>query len=161
MVIKVNIEDDFDELIRLLNLSFATVAKDFGLTRENCPTNNAFINQKTLKNQFINNREFYKYNLGDKPVGFITIERSNNKDNLFYIENLAVHPGHRHRHIGQQLMEFATNRIKELGGKEISIGLIDSNIILKKWYEKLGYYQTGTKVYAHLPFKVCFMVKKL
>ena len=34
--------------------------------------------------------------------------------------------------------------IVELGGKRISIGLINSNIVLKNWYDKLGYVDKTT-----------------
>jgi len=35
-----------------------------------------------------------------------------------------------------KIMEFATNKIIDHGGKWISIALIDSNVPLKKWYTK-------------------------
>jgi hypothetical protein len=59
------------------------------------------------------------------------------------------------------LMDFASDRAKELGGKRISIGLIDSNIILKKWYGRQGYVVVEIKKFEHLPFDVCFMEKEI
>ena len=58
-------------------------------------------------------------------------------------------------------MDFATKRILDLGGKKISIGLIDTNTELKKWYQNQGYVETGAKIFDHLPFNVCFMDKIL
>ena len=58
-------------------------------------------------------------------------------------------------------MDFASDRAKELGGKRISIGLIDSNIILKKWYGRQGYVVVEIKKFEHLPFDVCFMEKEI
>jgi diamine N-acetyltransferase len=58
-------------------------------------------------------------------------------------------------------MNFATEKIKSLGGKWVSIALIDSNKVLKNWYVKQGFVETGIRDFPHLPFRVCFMKKQL
>ncbi|MDR2920856.1 MAG: GNAT family N-acetyltransferase [Tannerella sp.] len=161
MIKKVSSQDDFNILAKLLNEAFATVAEDFGLTKENSPTNNAFITGEELELQLTGNREFYVYeNYGEK-VGFIAVEKSLSTLGTFYIEKMAVTPACRHYGIGLLLMDFATNRIKELGGKRISIGLIDSNTILKEWYSKQGFAEFEHKTFDHLPFNVCMMEKNI
>ncbi|MGN0045414.1 GNAT family N-acetyltransferase [Alistipes indistinctus] len=95
------------------------------------------------------------------PVGFIAIERSASAPGTFYIEKVAVRPRYRHAGVGRRMMEFATERIAALGGKRISIGLIDSHNVLKSWYADQGYVQTAVRNFAHLPFEVCLMEKKL
>jgi len=157
MIQKVNQQSDFAALATLLNESFATVAKEFGLTKENSPTNNAFITAEQLESQLIDKREFYTYKEKDQLIGFIAIEKSANDPDTFYIEKLAVAPDNRHSGVGLQLMNFASERIKELGGKRISIGLIDGNIPLKDWYSKQGYKVVEIKTFNHLPFNVCLM----
>lgn len=161
MIKRVDKFEDFESLAKLLNDSFITVANDFGITRDNCPTNNAFIDSETLKSWLISNREFYKHENNGYSIGFIAIEKSDKEKDTFYIEKIAVHPEYRHKGLGKQLMDFATKRIIELGGKRISIGLIDSNTELKQWYQNQGYVETGTKIFDHLPFNVCFMDKRL
>jgi ribosomal protein S18 acetylase RimI-like enzyme len=157
MIKNVTEKDDFKTLAKLLNDSFFTIANDFGITKENCPFHNAFIDNETLKSKLISNREFYKLENNGYPIGFIAIEKSDNEKDTFYIEKVAVHPDYRHKGLGKQLMNFATKRIIELGGKRISIGLIDTNAELKRWYQNQGYVETGTKIFDHLPFNVCFM----
>jgi ribosomal protein S18 acetylase RimI-like enzyme len=159
MITKVSGQSDFNVLAKLLNEAFATVAQDFGLTKENCPTNNAFITPDDLRLQLTGSREFYSYMDRDQPVGFIAVERSSRDPEIFYIEKVAVHPDFRHRDIGYLLMDYATERITILGGKRISIGLIDANEILKKWYQAQGYSTVEIKTYEHLPFDVCIMEK--
>ena len=161
MIQQVTNKHDFDALTQFLNESFATVALEFGLTKENCPTNNAFITREALKSQLIENREFYTCIMNGQTVGFIAIEKSLNTPDIFYIEKLAVIPAYRHQGIGRQLMDFATHRIVKLGGKSISIGLINSNSILKNWYIKQGYVVRSVKAFDHLPFEVCFMEKQI
>ena len=159
MIQEISLQDNFQILAQLLNDSFGTVANDFGLTIENCPTNSAFITSEDLESQLAENREFYSFNNGAAHIGFIAIERSLWEAGTYYIEKVSVHPDFRHEGIGLQLMRFAENRIEKLGGNRISIALIDSNVILKKWYLKQGFTITTTKIYEHLPFDVCFMEK--
>lgn len=161
MIRKVSAQDDFIILAKLLNEAFATVAEDFGLTKENSPTNNAFITGEELKSQLTDNREFYIYEHHGEKVGFIAVEKSLSTPGTFYIEKMAVAPVYRHYGIGLLLMNLATNRIKELGGIRISIGLIDSNAVLKEWYRKQGFAEFELKTFEHLPFNVCMMDKLL
>lgn len=186
MIRPVTLRDDFVPLAELLNQAFAPVAEAFGLTRENSPNHNAFITGSELKAQLTGNREFYLWTEQEQahaqeeakekeekkrariqrsrqelPVGFIAIERSASAPGTFYIEKVAVRPRYRHAGVGRRLMEFATERIAALGGKRISIGLIDSHSVLKSWYADQGYVQTAVRNFAHLPFEVCLMEKKL
>lgn len=159
MIRQVTIQDDFDQYAKLLNESYLTVVDDFGITKENCPFHNAYINGDTLKSKLIPIREFYCLEDNNKPIGFIVIEKSERTKGTYYIEKVAIHPDYRHKGEGKKIMDFAENRINELGGKRISVGLIDKNQRLKKWYKSLGYRETGTKIIDHLPFDVCFMDK--
>jgi len=161
MIQKIDKHSEFTQLAGLLNKAFAKVAKEFGLTKENSPTNNAFITGEELKSQLTDNRELYVYLEKDKPIGFIAIEKSSNIPGTFHIEKLAVLPGNRHLGIGIRLMNFVSMRIKELGGNRISIGLIEANTVLKKWYSKQGYISFEVKTFDHLPFDVCLMEKEI
>ncbi|MBN1790855.1 MAG: GNAT family N-acetyltransferase [Bacteroidales bacterium] len=151
--------DDLSSVVQVLNVSHGTVAKDFGFTRETNPTNNAFIDESTLKSQLIKGIELYTLSPDGKTVGCIAIEKSSKEADTFYIEKVSVVPEFRNQGFGIKLMDFATSRIKESGGKIISIALIDSNAPLKNWYIKQGFKETGTRDFDHLPFSVCFMNK--
>jgi len=59
MIIKIKEQDNFEILTKLLNDSFITVANEYGITRENCPFHNAFINSETLKSKLTENRDLY------------------------------------------------------------------------------------------------------
>ena len=161
MIQQVTKQDNFIAITKLLNEAFATVAKQFGLTKENASTNSAFITSDELKAQLTENREFYTYVGNGKINGFIAIEKSLTTPDTFYIEKLAVIPNCRHQGIGRLLMDYASNRIAELGGKYISIGLINSNTVLKNWYNKQNYEERSIKSFEHLPFEVCIMEKNI
>lgn len=145
----------------IIRRSFLTVADDFGLTPDNCPANPAFISFERLKS--LRNERTTQYMLlsGESPAGFVAIERSKDNKEVFYIEKLAVLPGFRHQDLGKKLMSFAEEQIILTGGKKISLGVIDENLVLKKWYRKMGYIETTSKTFAHLPFRVRFMIKQI
>jgi N-acetylglutamate synthase-like GNAT family acetyltransferase len=152
---------DLEKSVKILNESHATVAMEFGLTKENCPTNNAFIDIATLKNQLNKGIKLYQLMIEKTAIGCIAIEKSLNEKDTYYIEKVSVIPQYRHHGYGVRLMNFATKRIINAGGKIISIALFDANKNLKEWYSKQGFIETATKDYDHLPFRVCFMKKQL
>ena len=153
-------EQDLSTIVKVLNLSHGTIARDFNFTKEDNPTNNAFIDEKTLREQLKNGIALYGLKMGNCLVGCIAIEKSKREADTYYIEKVSVLPEFRHQGIGVRLMDFATDKIKNAGGKIISIALIDSNSKLKKWYLSQGFVETGFKDFEHLPFRVCFMRKE-
>ena len=159
--IQINPEKDLSAIVGILNVSHGTVAKDFEFTKDNNPTNNAFIDEQTLSVQLNKGIDLYAMLNNDKLIGCIAIEKSTNETDTFYIEKVSIIPEFRNRGYGIKLMDFAITKIKEFGGKVISIALIDSNIKLKKWYLSQGFIETGTKDFIHLPFRVCFMNKQI
>ena len=158
--IYINPDEDVSAVLKVLNLSHGTIARDFNFTKEDNPTNNAFIDEKTLREQLKNGIALYGLKLGNRLVGCIAIEKSKREADTYYIEKVSVLPEFRHQGIGVRLMDFATDKIKNAGGKIISIALIDSNSKLKKWYLSQGFVETGFKDFEHLPFRVCFMRKE-
>jgi len=158
--IYINPDEDVSAVLKVLNLSHGTIARDFNFTKEDNPTNNAFIDEKTLREQLKNGIALYGLKLGNRLVGCIAIEKSKREADTYYIEKVSVLPEFRHQGIGVRLMDFATDKIKNSGGKIISIALIDSNSKLKKWYLSQGFVETGFKDFEHLPFRVCFMRKE-
>jgi len=158
--IYINSEHNLSAIVKVLNLSHGTIAKDFNFTKEDNPTNNAFIDEQTLREQLNNGIELYGLKIEDRLAGCIAIEKSKREVDTYYIEKVSVLPEFRHKGIGVRLMDFATQKIKDAGGKIISIALIDSNSKLKNWYLSQGFVETGFKDFEHLPFRVCFMRKE-
>jgi diamine N-acetyltransferase len=154
-------ESDLSEIVEVLTVSHGTVAKEFGFTKDNNPTNNAFIDKPTLKTQLLKGIDLYAMSENGKMVGCIAIEKAAKETDTYYIEKVSVIPEFRNRGYGVKLMDFAISKINELGGKIISIALIDSNTKLKNWYLTQGFKETLIKKFDHLPFSVCFMNKKL
>jgi diamine N-acetyltransferase len=158
---RVNAKKDLSDIVQILNESHATIASDFKFTKETNPTNNAFMDEDTLRSQLGKGIDLFLLTLQDKPIGCVAIEKSTKEAGTYYIEKLSVLPAFRHEGFGLQLMEYATTKIKANRAKKIGIALIDANLILKQWYAKQGFVETGTKDFEHLPFRVCFMSKTI
>ena len=147
------------DLVKVIRKSNATVAKEFGLTRKNAPTNPAFITYEALDGSMKKGLRMYGLYENDRLLGCIGIEDSK-KGGTFYIERLAVLPSHRHRGIGRRLLDYAFEEIRNRNGKTASVAIINENGELKNWYLGYGFRETGTKTFPHLPFTVCFLQKK-
>lgn len=156
MIIK-QINQNVEVALDVIREAYITVANEYGITRENGASNPAFIELKHLLEMDHKGIEMYGAFVEDTCVGFVGIENANN--GLYYLEKLAVLPSERHKGYGKKLMDFVFDRVKELGGNKISIGIINENTVLKEWYIDYGFVETDIRNYAHLPFTVCLLVK--
>jgi ribosomal protein S18 acetylase RimI-like enzyme len=150
-------EGDVRECVRLLRLAFGTVAEDFGLTEESAPTNAAFTTFENLSRHLQDGMVLYGMHIDTSLVGCVAIKQAKGDSKVFYVERLAVAPEKRHCGYGWELLSFALRSIRALGGTTASVGIIDNNEVLKKWYLSKGFEQHDRRRVAHLPFKVCFM----
>ncbi|MEW5786103.1 MAG: GNAT family N-acetyltransferase [Bacillota bacterium] len=152
-------ERDLKTSVRVVRQSFKTVLRAYQLNRQNCPTSAAFIDLARLNELKAKGARFFGLFAYRKLAGFVTVEKAS--DSLYYLEKLAVMPKYRHRGFGRALVQHALAHIKGENGKTVSIGIIEENAILKKWYQELGFVEEESKQYTHLPFTVCFMLKEL
>ncbi|NLO09506.1 MAG: GNAT family N-acetyltransferase [Clostridiales bacterium] len=153
----IDIDVEFEECAKVIRESFITVATEFGITKKNAPTNPAFIESNTLAKMKEEGVRMYGGYIEDKIIAFVALEKAS--DDSYYLEKLCVVPEYRHNSYGEQLIQYIFATVKGLGGKKVSIGIINDNIVLKNWYIKNGFNEIGRKVFEHLPFEVCFMEK--
>ena len=147
--------EELGEAARVVRGAFATVAAEFGLTEENCPTNGAFLPEGRLEAQFDAGVRMAGAFDGDVMIGFAALDLSDaEKPEL---EKLSVLPQSRHQGAGKLLVGWAAEQARAAGAAALRIGIIEENVRLHAWYEGLGFAHTGTRVFAHLPFTVGFM----
>jgi diamine N-acetyltransferase len=154
-------EQELRDCVALLRKSFGTVAQEFGLTEESAPTNAAFTTLENLRRHQQDGMKFYGMVHSLSLIGCVGIKRSKSSKLVFYIERLAVVPEQRNHGYGGKLLSFAIDQIRREGGTKASIGLMDNNRKLKKWYISKGFVQHDCRRIEHLPFKVCFMSKTI
>ncbi|UCD08661.1 MAG: GNAT family N-acetyltransferase [Dehalococcoidales bacterium] len=141
--------------VEIIRKSFGTVAEELNLTPENAPTHPSFITLDQLEELLKKGLVFYGYFMDDRQVGFVAIEKAD--ENLYYMEKLAVLPEYRHKGYGGELVRFVLDTATAEGAKKLSIGIIHEQTVLKDWYQDIGFRETGTRKFEHLPFTVGFM----
>ena len=112
-------DNELSRSARVIRDSFRTVAAEFGLTRENSPTHPSFTTVRQLRKLKDKGLMFFGLFLDDRQVGFVAIEKADNK--LYYMEKLAVLPGYRHKGCGTGLVRFVFDYVQERDGKTLSI----------------------------------------
>jgi len=139
----------------VIRQSFATVAMDFNLTKENCPTHTSFITDERLKSRTKDGYYPYGYFTNGKLVGFVSLTDIGGC--VYELNNLAVLPEARHFGYGKLLLVFCKNKVRELRGTKITISIIEEHTVLKDWYAANGFIHTATKKFEHLPFTAGYM----
>ena len=139
----------------VIRRSFATVAKEFNLTQENCPGHTSFITDERLASKIKCGYYPFGYFKDGKLVGFASL--TDMGDGIYEMNDVSVLPECRHLGGGKALLDFCKEKVNELGGKKITIGIIEENIVLKDWYAANGFTHIGTKQFEQLPFTVGYM----
>jgi ribosomal protein S18 acetylase RimI-like enzyme len=152
-------EDQIRVSAAVVRESFKTVAREFNLTKENCPTHPSLVTFDQLMGLHRKGLRFFGLFVDMAQFGFVAVERGD--DTVYYMEKLAVLPQARHQGYGEQLVRFTVDYAAKQGAGKLSIGTIHEHTVLKEWYKSLGFVETGTKKFDHLPFTVCFMEKEI
>ena len=149
---------DFPRAAEIIRKSFATVAEDLGFTEQTFPTFTGFVTT-TERLQNYADWGWWMYGLHDNGqiVGYISISKIKDTDNVYELHNLAVLPDYRHKGCGKQLLDFCKVKVKGLGGTKINISITEENTVLKNWYATNGFIHTGIKKFDHMPITVGFM----
>lgn len=159
MIKQVENKEQLNICIDIIRNSFATVAEEFSLTENNCPSHTAFMKFDKLEKQFNDGRPMFIFCQDDVPVGYFSLAKCSDEE--WELNNLAVLPEYRNLGIGKAMVDYAVAIVKNYGGTKISIGIIEENSTLKNWYLKLGFTHISTRKFEHLPFTVGCMEMKL
>jgi len=139
----------------VIRQSFATVAQEFNLTKENCPGHTSFIIDERLASKIKDGYYPFGYFADGKLVGFASL--TDMGGGTYEMNDVAILPEYRRFGYGKSLLDFCKEKVVELGGNKITIGIVEENVVLKDWYAVNGFIHTGIKRYEHLPFTVGYM----
>ena len=147
--------------VDVIKRSFMTVANEFGFTEENAPRYTAFATTADRLYHQMDEEHRLMYVFEEEGVlcGYYSLLLQDN--NECELSNLSVLPEYRHRSIGKQLLEHAFLAAKNVGCKIVHIGIVEENMVLRKWYEQNGVVHIGTKKYDFFPFTCGYMKKEL
>lgn len=154
-------EKDIAECVQVIKESFLTVAEELGFTAENAPRFTAFATtEDRLRYQLENEyRPMYGCFEAGKIIGYYSLAQQD-KDTC-ELNNLSILPQYRHRRIGGSLLADACQKARQLGCKEVHIGIVEENTVLRKWYEDKGFIHIGTRRFNFFPFTCGYMKKEL
>ena len=155
MIERVNSKEQLNTCLEIIHKSFITVADEFGLTKDNCTNHTAFMPIDKLIRQYESGTNMFLYQHNEEYVGYFSLV--NNGESV-ELNNLSVLPEYRHLGIGKEMIDYAKDyTIKNTSAKKITIGIIEDNAVLKRWYESFGFIHKGMKQFDSLPFTVGFM----
>ncbi len=147
--------NDREMLAKMIGDSFRDVAQRFSLTKDNCPKHPSNCTPSWIESDVSRGVRYFILYVDEEPAGCVGIEHPG--PDVCYLERLSVLPGMRGRHLGVRLVRHALECAASMGAVRAGIGIIAEQAELKEWYERLGFAETQTKSFAHLPFEVCLM----
>ena len=148
-------ESQLDSALEVIHRSFATVAEEFGFTRENCPAHTSFIPIEKLLAQRSWGWSMFGAFLGGKMIGYASVSLKESEG--FKLHNLAVLPEYRRIGCGKALVDHAKELVRKAGGRRLEIGIVNESEKLKRWYVGNGFAYLGNRKFDGLPFTVGFM----
>lgn len=153
--------EEIPQCVEVIRESFLTVAREFGFTRENAPRFTAFaVDEERLGWQLEEGRPMFVYReSGEGIIGYVSLHVTG--DGVCELNNLCVLPQHRHRYVGTMLYEHAVRTARALGCGEMKIGIVEENVRLRSWYEKLGARHVGTEKFDFFPFTCGYLTVNL
>ena len=152
---------DLSECVKVITESFRTVADEFGITMENAPRFTAFATTEGRLHWHLEgeHRPMYAYYDNGVMVGYYSLLIQENQE--CELNNLSVLPAYRHQGIGETLLKHAFSVAKEHNCMKMNIGIVEENIVLRKWYESFGFIHIGTQKFDFFPFTCGYMEKEL
>lgn len=154
-------KNDIAQCVDVIRRSFLTVANEFGITEENGARFTAFATDEDRINwhMFGEHRPMYGYYENDKLIGYYSLLVKDSGE--CELNNLSVLPEFRHNGIGHLLLKHSFEKAMELGCTRMTIGIVEENRVLRKWYEENGFIHTGTEKYDFFPFTCGYMGREL
>jgi hypothetical protein len=78
MIRELNSQIDLETSVLVIRDSFVTVAKEFNLTKENCPTHSSFISIENLEDLVAKGVRLFGLFNDEMQIGFVALEKGDN-----------------------------------------------------------------------------------
>lgn len=155
LIIQKAVHKDIHTLSNIIHLSYQDVAQTFKLTKDNCPKHPSHCTDKWIEHDLNRGVVYHILYSNGIAAGCAALEMAD--PDLSYLERLAVLPQFRHNGFGIKLVEYIMTTAQQMGTKTLSIGIIEEQEILRRWYESIGFERVEIKEFDHLPFNVAIM----
>lgn len=155
-MLKAIVESDLAECLEVIQKGYKTVADQFGLNEENCPdSGGATLKYEKLLANYNQGKRMFGYVYDEKLVGFLKFHQMDS--NTIKIDDIVVLPEYRNKGFGKEMIRFSKQFCKDNGYIKLTLGMIDDNTILKKWYIRNGFCESHMVKYPKAPFTTSYM----
>lgn len=144
----------YPECLAVLRNGFATEVADFGITRENTPTNPAFWEPEEVSAVVAKGFALLAVVEAGAIRGCIFAGPSRRRPGVWGLRHLAVDPAARHLGYGAALVAEGCRRARAAGAHTVAIGIVAENNRLSDWYHRLGFVTAEVVSYPGLVFTV-------
>ena len=101
---------------------------------------NSFRSIEEVKREFLNqDTESYIVIFENKYVGIIDFLKNNPKDNCPWIGLFMIHEAYHSMGYGKKVYDYFEEKLKQQNYKKIRIGILQKNIVGKKFWTSLGF----------------------
>ena len=151
---------DIPDCVRVIRLSFRTVAEEFGFTEKNAPGFTAFAATEEKVEYWMSeqHRPMYGCFHDNLLVGYYNLLPA---ESGYELGSLSVLPEYRHEGIGRTLLTDAMIRAAAGDIDRMELSIVEENTVLRKWYESMGFIHTGTKKFDFFPFTCGYLERNL
>ncbi len=146
--------DRYPECLAVLRGGFATEVADFGITRENTPSNPAFWDPGEIDRVVARGFSLFAVVDATGIRGCAFAGASRTRPRVWGLRHLAVEPAARHLGYGASLVAEASHRARAAGAHVLAIGIVGENTRLGDWYRGMGFITTDSVSYPGLVFTV-------
>jgi len=144
----------YSECLAVLQAGFATEVAEFGITRENTPSNPAFWGDTAIPTVVSRGLGLFAVEEDGRILGCAFAGPSKSRRGVWSLRHLAVDPTTRHAGHGTVLVTEGARRAGVAGAEVLAIGIVAENTRLSEWYRRLGFESIGTNRYPGLVFRV-------
>lgn len=149
-------KEDTAVLVETIRGAFRDVAERYGLNEINCPRHASNCTSDWIEKDMERGVAYLALETEGQAAGTVALERA--RPDVVYLERLAVLPRFRGRGFGKALVARVLSEARSMGAQSVGIGVIADEAGLKEWYRGLGFDETQTRDFEHLPFRVSFML---
>ncbi|MCC6495138.1 MAG: GNAT family N-acetyltransferase [Propionibacteriaceae bacterium] len=146
--------DRYPECLAVLRTGFGTEVSEFGITRENTPSNPAFWDPSAIPAVVAKGFGLFAVEGGGRILGCAFAGPSRSRPRIWSLRHLAVDPATRHSGHGAALVAEGVRRARAAGAEALAIGIVAENTRLAAWYRRLGFETIDKTQYPGLVFTV-------
>jgi ribosomal protein S18 acetylase RimI-like enzyme len=146
---------DASTVADVISRSFHDVADRFGIGPDNAPTHPSNATPQWIRDDITSGVKYLLAELDGDAVACVGYRQSS--IDVIEAQRLAVLPQYRGGRLADQLNRAVLAAARDLGAARIRIFVVANHNALRRWYVRMGFVETETRRFEHLPFTVQYL----